>query len=112
MGCSGHIFFAAPSPLSLLLFRLVVVSISSGWLGFDFFFCFLGEVAGAATAGVFGVALEDLGGDAAGAEVTGVGVAVVGVAGAGVGVAGAGVGVAGGSGVAATATVADDGPFF
>ena len=84
---------------------MVVVSISSGWLAFDFFFCFLGEVAGTATAGVFGVALEDLGGDAAGAEVAGVGVAVVGVA-------GAGVGVVGGSGVAATATVADDGPLF
>ena len=88
------IFFAAPSPLSLL-FRLVVVSISSGWLVFDLFFCFFGEVAGTATAVVFGVALED---DAAGAEV------------AVVGVAGARVGVAGGSLVAAT--VADDGLFF
>ena len=105
MGCSGHIFLAAPSPLSLLLFRLVVVSISSGWLAFDFFFRFLGEVAGTATAGVFGVALEDLCGDAAGAEFAGIGVAVVSVA-------GAGVGVAGGSGVDATATVADGGPFF
>ena len=59
----------------------MVVSISSGWLAFDFFLCFLGEVAGIATAGVFGVALED---DAAE-------VAVVGVAGARVGVTGAGV---------------------
>ena len=82
----------------------MVVSISSGWLAFDFFFCFLGEVAGTATAGVFVVALEDAAADAE--------VAVVGVAGARVGVTGAGVGVAGGSGIAATATVADDGAFF
>ena len=95
MGCSGHIFLAAPSPLSLLLFRLLVVSISSIGFAFVFFLCFLGEVAGAATAGVFGVDLVD-----AAAEV------VV------VGVAGAGVGVASGSGVAATSAVAADEVFF
>ena len=73
----------------------MVVSISSIWFAFAFFLCFLGEVAGAATAGVFGVDLED-----AAAEV------VV------VGVAGAGVGVASGSGVAATSAVAADEVFF
>ena len=92
MGCSGHIFLAAHSPLSLLLFRLVVVSISSIWFAFAFFLCFLGEVAGAATAGVFGVDLEDVAAE--------------------VGVAGVGVGVASGSGVAATSTVAADEVFF
>ena len=46
---SGHSFFAAPSPLSLLLFRFVVVSISSTGLAFFFF---LGDGA----AGVLGVA--------------------------------------------------------
>ena len=49
---SGHIFFAAPSPLSLLLFRFVDVSISS--MDLFFFLVFLGD--GAGVAGVLGVA--------------------------------------------------------
>ena len=98
MGCSGHIFLAAPSPLSLLLFRFVLVSISSGWLGLFFFLFFLrvgnaGDAGGTAAAGVIGVAV-DVFGDAAGVCVAGAGVA--------------GAGVVGGSGVAAAATAADD----
>ena len=38
---SEHIFFCGPSPLSLLLFKLVVVSISSVWFAGFFFFIFL-----------------------------------------------------------------------
>ena len=86
MGCSGHIFFAVPSPLSLLLFKLTLVSISSGAFGLFFFFCFFGDVFVAAD----------------GADVTGAGVAGVSVAGV------AGFGVVGGSdvGVASAATTA------
>ena len=92
MGCSGHIFLAAPSPLSLL-FRFTLVSMSSICCCLFFFLFFFGEIGGTAAAGVFGVAV-DVVGDAAGFCVAGVGVAGVGVT---------GVGVAGGSGVAATA---------
>ena len=93
MGCSGHIFFAVPSPLSLLLFKLKLVSISSGPFGLFFFFCFFGDVFGVVAAGL---------GDAAGVDVTSVGVAGVCVAGV------AGFGVIGGSdvGVAFAATPA------
>ena len=38
---AGTFFFAAPSPLSLLRFKLVVVSISSVWFVVFFFFIFL-----------------------------------------------------------------------
>ena len=48
---SGHIFFAAPSPLSLLLFRFVDVSISS-----MLFLIFFLDFFGAGVAGVLGVA--------------------------------------------------------
>ena len=51
------ILFGGPFPTVLLLFRLVVVSISSSVFAFAFFLCFLGEVAGAVTAGVLGVTL-------------------------------------------------------
>ena len=91
MGCSGHIFFAVPSPLSLLLFKLKLVSISSGVFGLFFFFCFFGDVFVAAGRG-----------DADGADVTGAGVAGVSVA----GVAGFGVIVGSDVGVAFAATTA------
>ena len=81
----GIFFFAVPSPLSLLLFKLKLVSISSGAFGLFFFFCFFGDVFGVVAAGL---------GDAAGADVTGAGVAGVSVAGV------ADAGVTGGSGVA------------
>ena len=85
-------FLSAPSSLSLLLFKFVLVSISSGWLSL-FFFLLLLEVGGTAAAGVVGVAV-DVFGDAASACVADAGVA--------------GTGVAGGSGAAANAA-ADDG---
>ena len=91
LDCSGHIFFAVPSPLSLLLFKLTLISISSGAFTLFFFLCFLGDVFGVVAAGL---------GDAAGADVTGAGVAGVGVAGV------ADAGVTGGSGVAFAATTA------
>ena len=72
MDCSGHIFFAVPSPLSLLLFRFTLVSISSGAFILFFFLCFLGDVKG--TVGVFGVVVVEGLGDAAGADVSGAGV--------------------------------------
>ena len=100
MGCSGHIFLAAPSPLSLLLFRFTLVSMSSICCLFFFLF-FFGDIGCTAAAGVFGVTV-DVVGDAAGFCVFGVGVAGVGDTGAG---------VVGGSGVAATATAAADGAF-
>ena len=104
LGCSGHIFFAVPSPLSLLLFKFTLVSLSFGWFILLFFLCFLGDVKG--TVGVFGVVVVVEGlGDAAGADVTGAGVAGVGVAGV------ADAGVTGGFGVAAAAT-AVGGAFF
>ena len=101
LGCSGQIFLAAPSPLSLLLFRFTLVSMSSICCLFFFLF-FFGDIGGTAAAGVFGVAVDVVGG-AAGFCVFGVGVAGVGDTGAGADVTGAG--VAGGSGVAATAAV-------
>ena len=55
---SGHNFFAAPSPLSFLLFKLVLVSISS-WLTAFFFFNFfvaVGDTEVTDDAGVFKVA--------------------------------------------------------
>ena len=61
----GIFFLVAPSPLSLLLFRFVFVSMSSGWFGLIFFLFFLGDTGGTAAAGVFGVAV-DVVGDAAG----------------------------------------------
>ena len=54
----GIFFFAVPSPLSLLLFKFTLVSISSGAFILFFFLCFLGDVKG--TVGVFGV-VEGLG---------------------------------------------------
>ena len=55
---SGHNFFAAPSPLSLLLFKLVLVSISSWLADFFFFNCFVavGDTGDADDAGVVKVA--------------------------------------------------------
>ena len=56
-GLSGHNFFAAPSPLSLLI-KLVLVSISS-WLTAFFFFNFfvaVGDTEDTDDAGVFKVA--------------------------------------------------------
>ena len=80
----GIFFFAAPSPLSLLLFKFTLVYISSGWFILLFFLCFLGDAKSTVTVGVFGVVVEGLG-DAASADVAGV----------------ADAGVTGGSGVAA-----------
>ena len=71
MGCSGHIFLdgqfpTVPSPLQVYigfhLFWLV-------WFGLVFFLFFLGDAGGTAAAGVFGVAVEDLG-DVAGGSGT------------------------------------------
>ena len=74
LGCSGHFFFfAAPSPLSLLLFKFTLVYISSGWFILLFFLCFLGDAKSTVTVGVFGVVVEGLG-DAASADVADAGV--------------------------------------
>ena len=70
-------FFAAPSPLSLLLFKLVVVSISYVWFAGFFFFIFLdvGDAAvadGTGAADVVGVAgVADVFGVVLGAGVVG-----------------------------------------
>ena len=99
LGLFRAYFFAVPSPLSLLLFKFTLVSISSGAFILFFFLCFLGDVK--VPVGVFGVVVEGLG-DAAGADVTGLGVAGV-----------ADAGVTGGSGVSAAATTATAaGAFF
>ena len=87
----GIFFFAVPSPLSLLLFKFTLVSISSGWIILLFFLCFLGDAKGTVAVGVFGVVVEGRD-DAAGADVIGAG-----VAGAGVGVAAAAATAAGGA---------------
>ena len=85
-GFSGHIFFAAPSPLSLLLFKLVVVSISSVWFAGFLFFIFLDVVDavvanGTVAVDVVGVAgVADIFGVVLGAGVGGTfGVVVAGV---------------------------------